>query len=77
VLTFTSTDQLELRSHGGQILRVFDFTGKGMVEIIIVDNNRHIVIKNPAEYDCALEFSSSYLKDTFLKIFEKRFAQIF
>ncbi|ODN05836.1 Dual oxidase 1, partial [Orchesella cincta] len=62
---------LELRSLSGNLLRVIDLS-KSM-EIVLVNDGKHIILKNSNEYDCVLEFESSFLRDSFYTSFRQKF----
>lgn len=63
---------LEIRTHSGELLRSIDFSGKTEVDVVLVGNGKHFIVKNPIEYDCVLEFGSSFLRESFYTTFTQR-----
>ncbi len=64
---------LEIRTHAGSLLRNIDFTRRTSLNVILVSDGKHLVLKNPNEFDCVLEFGSSFLRDTFYSLFGQRY----
>lgn len=52
VLIFTPNKVLEVRSHKDELLRSVDFSRADELDVILVNDGKHVVIKNPKEYDC-------------------------
>lgn len=67
---------LEIRTHAGNLLRNIDLTRRTSIDVILVNDGKHLVLKNPNEFDCVLEFGSSFLRDTFYSLFEQRYVVI-
>ncbi|CAL8138364.1 unnamed protein product [Orchesella dallaii] len=63
---------LELRSHSGNLLRVIDLSSRKSLEVVLVNDGKHLILKNSNEYDCVLEFESPFLRDSFYSLFIQR-----
>lgn len=63
---------LEIRNHGGALLRSIDLTRKNELEVILASDGKHLVFKNPSEYDLVLEFASSFLRESFYTNFRQK-----
>lgn len=60
---------IEVRGISGEILRNIEVAGRDRMDFILTADGCHIVIKNPKEYDCVLNFDSHLLRASAVKAF--------
>ncbi|OXA56851.1 Dual oxidase 2 [Folsomia candida] len=75
VLIFTPNKVLEVRSHKDELLRSVDFSRADELDVILVNDGKHVVIKNPKEYDCVFSFEGKILRTSFVTQLKKLFQE--
>lgn len=64
---------LEVRNHIGSLLRSIDFARLGVLEVVLVSDGKHLIMKNSSEYDCVLIFESTFLRESFYNTIKQRY----
>src|SRR3954469_16567049 len=73
LLIFSDDGVLVVRSFSGELLRSVDFSKTNELDLIIVGDGKHVVVKNPKEYDCVFSFESKILRTAFINQLKQRF----
>nr|CAD7458660.1 unnamed protein product [Timema tahoe] len=63
--------QVQVRDQRGHLLRAMDLSNSNIVEMYIITDGVHLMLKVSNDYDLVLKFNSEYLRDNFLKGFEE------
>jgi len=67
-LVFSAKDVLEVRSHKGELLRQIDLGSRDVIELIVPSDGKHIIIKNPKEYDAVFLFDGKYFCQAYVNL---------
>ncbi|XP_069693033.1 dual oxidase-like [Periplaneta americana] len=65
------TKQVQVRNQLGHLLRAMDLTHSQIVEMYIISDGEHLMLRVSNDYDLVLKFESEFLRENFLQGFEE------
>ncbi|PNF15893.1 Dual oxidase 2 [Cryptotermes secundus] len=68
--------QLQVRNQVGHLLRAMDLAHGQLIEVYIISDGRHLMLRVRNDYDLVLKFESEYLRENFLQGFEQFIQQV-
>jgi hypothetical protein len=71
-LVLTDAGVLEVRSHKGELLRQVDLSSKDKIDLILPNDGKYLIIRNPKEYDCVFAFDGKYLRNAYVNLLKQR-----
>ncbi|CAG7733979.1 unnamed protein product [Allacma fusca] len=75
VFVLNDEHSFDIRSHNGEVLRHVNLEGRSEIEIILVTDGCHLVVKNPQEFDCVIQFESTFIRDSFVSAFRSKYCK--
>lgn len=63
--------QVEVRNQVGRLLRAMDLAHGQQIEVYIISDGEHLMLRVRNDYDLVLKFGSEYLRENFLHGFEQ------
>ncbi|PSN41143.1 hypothetical protein C0J52_05201 [Blattella germanica] len=63
--------QIQVKNQLGHLLRVMDLSHSQLIELYIVNDGTHLMLRVSNHYDLVLKFESEYLRENFLQAFEQ------
>ncbi|XP_068083975.1 dual oxidase 1-like [Anabrus simplex] len=70
ILLNSSTKQVQVYNHEGVLLRAMDLSHRGLVQVFIITDGLHIMLRMSHDYDLVLKFDTEIMRSTFLRQFE-------
>ncbi|GFG34861.1 hypothetical protein Cfor_10393 [Coptotermes formosanus] len=68
--------QVQVRNQLGHLLRALDLTHNQLIEVYMISDGQHLMLRVSNYYDLVIKFETQYLRDIFLQGFEEFVQQV-
>ncbi|XP_049837219.1 dual oxidase-like [Schistocerca gregaria] len=71
-----SRKQIQILNHRGQLLRAMDLTHAGVLQVFIIADGHHVMLRVTNDYDLVIKFEADLMRTNFLRNLEEFLKQL-